>query len=110
MRSTMRVTACEANRKSETGTKTTFQKQTCDRCSKWKTETTDPNNLKTQEEILGPIQARIEEPLPIKFDMKGEVNRVCGLREASPHIGYVPYKARPIRRIHKEERINDECL
>jgi hypothetical protein len=81
---TMRVLSCERNRSEKNNT---IVKQSCKGCSKWETETTDPLNLKTQEEILNPVQVQAEIPVAPRFNRHGDLVRIFNL-----HIGHVPRK------------------
>lgn len=84
LRTLLRVSSCERNRADKNPT---TLKQACNGCKKWEAETTDPLNLKTQEEVLNPVQAELNQPQPQKFDLAGEISRVCNL-----HIGHYPYR------------------
>lgn len=87
LRTQMRVTACERNRADKNPATV---KQVCKGCPKWETETTDPKNLKTQEEILNPIQVEEEIDKPIRFDRTANYRRMGALSS----IGSTPYRGR----------------
>lgn len=84
LRTVMRVSACEKNRSDKNPSTI---KQVCKGCPKWESETTDPKNLKTQEEVLNPIQIEQEKPKPVRFDHRADIQRVGNL-----HIGHTPYR------------------
>jgi hypothetical protein len=77
--STMSVNACEANRKPKN---VVTVKQCCKDCKQWKNLTTNKANLMTAEQVLNPIQAEIEKPQPVKFNIRNEISRVCSLSSA----------------------------
>lgn len=84
LKTMMRVTSCEQNRAEK---RTAFVKQSCKGCNKWENETTDAANLKTAEEVLSPVQHLVEQPQPIRFDHRADIQRVGNL-----HIGHTPYR------------------
>lgn len=76
LRSLLRVSACERNR---ADVNPASFKQTCRGCTHWQTETTDPKNLKTEEEVMVPVHEDLNKPLPKRFDTAGETSRMYGL-------------------------------
>lgn len=72
MKSLMKVVSCEASR--------TAKKMTCRTCKLWETETTDPANTKTKEEVESAWEQAGIAPEPVRFDQyaDGERHRYIG--------------------------------
>lgn len=84
LRTLMRVSSCQRNRDEKNPAAI---KQACRGCTKWQSETTDPVNLKTEDEVLNPVRAELLIPPKPKFDLANDINRMAHL-----HIGHYPYR------------------
>lgn len=74
LRATMKVSACEENRKRSPGHKHAIA--SCRDCKDWQKLTTDSANLLTIEQALRPAQESVAQPLPKRFDIRADITRV----------------------------------
>jgi hypothetical protein len=48
----------------------------CVGCTKWQTETTNPANLQTQEQLHALVLESVLKPLPVRFNRAAEAHRI----------------------------------